>query len=414
VKHSIRTKLSALRDSGEVKTGRELVNSLNNSKEMDLFPGEAFVSQTPYGNCYLRELSFPLAYRHGNSTLSGLLNCSGNDFALPSANQGLECFNPQQALFLDIETTGLSGGTGTWVFLIGIGWLEEKQFRMRQYFMRRPMEERAMLSHLARTAANYPALITFNGKMFDLPLIQSRQTLTGFKHINPAMHLDLLQFARIFWKKRLSSRALRSIEENILGFKRSDDIPGYEIPAVYFEYLKQGETKRLKKVFQHNVLDILSMATLVERIALLAAAKGVEHPAEALTLGRLCLKAGRTDEGIRHLRSATSTNTPDPLAEEAALTLSFHFKQQGQWREALEIWANLIAKGTHNPTAFVELAKYYEHYCRQYQAAFELTEQALRLSILQDNYSRGSQLSVDALRHRLQRLKRRLSVSDSC
>jgi uncharacterized protein len=408
VKRDLRSRLTELRRSGEVQTGRQLADALQTSRSNDLFPGEGREEETAFGRCYMRELKYPLDHQHGNSNLGGFL-CCGPELALPSRDLGLNSFSPQRSLFLDIETTGLSGGTGTWAFLIGLGWLEENHFLLRQYFLRRPAEERAVLSHFAGLAAGFPAMVTFNGKMFDLPLIQTRQMLTGFRQITPPLHLDLLQCARVLWKRRLSSRSLRSLEEELLGLQRYNDIPGAEIPAVYFEYLRRGKTKQLKQVFQHNVLDILSMVTLLERIARLAAGERVEHPAEALALGQLCLRAGRTDEGINYLREASSGNII-LLAEEAALELSFHFKRQGKWGDAAAIWQESVENKSANPTAYVELAKYYEHRCRKYRPALELTEQALNISSGSLDIPVSSELSRAALQHRKQRLQRRLAL----
>ncbi len=410
MKRNLRSRLTELRRTGEVKTGRQLAESLRAGKSSNLFPGEGREEETAFGQCYLRELTFPLDHRHGGSKLSGILSCCGPELALPARDSKLNSFNPQNSLFLDIETTGLSGGTGTWAFLIGLGWLTGDHFLLRQYFLRRPAEERAVLSHFAEAAAGFPTMVTFNGKLFDLPLIQTRQMLAGFRHTEPTQHLDLLQCARILWKKRLPSRSLHSLEEALLGLHRSDDIPGAEIPAVYFDYLRRGKTANLKKVFQHNVLDILSMVTLLERVSRLAAGQRIEHPGEALALGQLCLHSGRTEEGLSYLREA-SYSSLTPLAEEAALELSLYFKRQGNWAEAVSIWQESVKKNSANPAAYIELAKYFEHRCGEYQSALELTKQALALIAYDRNISLGSEFNPDALQHRINRLSRRLSSS---
>lgn len=410
MKRDLRSRLSELHRTGEVKTGRQLAENLKKGEGLNLFPGEGREEDTAFGQCYLRELIFPLEHRHGSSTLSGVLNCCGPDLALPARDSGFKNFNPRKSLFLDIETSGLSGGTGTWAFLIGLGWLEGDHFLLRQYFLRRPAEERAVLSHFSEAAAGFPVMVTFNGKLFDLPLIQTRQMLSGFRHTVPAQHLDLLQCARLLWKKRLPSRSLRSLEEDLLGLHRYDDIPGAEIPAVYFDYLRRGKTANLKKVFQHNVLDILSMVTLLERISNLAAGRMIEHPGEALALGQLCLQSGRTEEGVNFLREASYSGAV-PLAEEAALELSIYFKRQSNWAEAVTIWRELIKNNSANPTAYIELAKYYEHRCGEYRSALELTRQAIAIANCDSRISHNSEFTRDALQHRINRLIRRLSCS---
>jgi len=409
VKRDLGSRLSALRGSGEIKTGRQMAEDLEKAAREDLFPGEGREEKTAYGPCYLREIRFPLDHKHGGSTLAGFLSCFGPELALAARDEKLCDFNPGASIFLDIETTGLSGGTGTWAFLIGLGWAEGHHFILRQYFLRRPGEERAILSHLNNSLSGYQALITFNGKQFDLPLIRTRQTIAGFNPAEPGQHLDLLQCARTLWRKRLASRSLRSIEETLLELKRTGDIPGAEIPEVYFNYLRRGETGLLKKVFHHNVLDILSMVTLLERVYRTAAGQLAKHPAEALALGSFCLESGRSSEGIEYLREASS-HFPDPLAEEAALKLSLHFKRQGRWQEAIKIWKEAAANNPLSIPALVELAKYYEHKEGRFQTALELTEKALTLARTNQNgFSGGSrEFNTRGLMHRRDRLNRRL------
>ncbi len=412
MKRTLRSRLSEMQRTGEVKTGRQLADSLQANQGTDLFPdlpGEASLGETPFGPCYMREIKYPLGYRHGGMSLAGVLSCREGDLTLCAGDSALRSFDPRQALFLDTETTGLSGGAGTWAFLIGLGWLEGNHFMTRQYFLRRPAEERAILSHFAAMASEFPTLVTFNGKMFDLPLIQTRQTLAGFRQTIPPRHLDLLHCARLLWKNRLASRSLRSLEEALLGLQRSDDIPGAEIPAVYFDFLRRGKTEQLKKVFRHNILDILSMVTLLERVSSLSAGRLVEHPAEALAMGRLCLRSGRTGRGEAYLREAAGCSLA-PLAEEAALELALHYKREGKWAEAELIWQNAVKSNPANPAPYIELAKYYEHRLGDYRAAIKLTGQAAALAAGADRGTPpAGELSVPALQHRLNRLRRRLS-----
>jgi uncharacterized protein len=403
VKGDIKSRLELFRQSGELKSGRQFAAEQINNQRDHLFPGEGREEETAFGLCYMRELKFPLEHRHGDRMLGGLLSCCSANLSLPARSSNLDLFDPCKALFLDIETTGLAGGTGTWAFLIGVGRVEEDTFLLRQYFLRRPAEERAILSHFATEAAAFPTLITFNGKLFDLPLIQTRQLLSGFRQTEPELHLDLLHCARLLWKNRLKSRSLRSLEESLLGLHRYDDIPGAEIPAVYFDYLRRGKTDQLKVVFRHNVLDILSMVTLLERIALLGSGSGIEHPAEALALGRLCLSAGRTAEGLSYLKAAAAINKAS-LSVEASLELARCLKKEGSWPEAASIWQGIVDDGSANLTAYVELAKYYEHRRRDYLPAHELTAKALALSEKAHGRKAGGELGKEALSHRLKRL----------
>jgi uncharacterized protein len=409
MKGNLQARLNQLRQSGEIITGRQLSKEQHRTNSDPLFPGEEREEETAFGRCYIRELKYPLEHIHGSSALYGILSCCGSNLSLTARDNRLDNFDPCRSIFLDIETTGLAGGTGTWAFLIGVGWVEQNYFLLRQYFLRRPAEERAILSHFAAEAAAYPTLITFNGKLFDLPLIQTRQLLSGFRQTEPQIHLDLLHCARTLWKKRLPSRSLRSLEESLLGLRRYDDIPGAEIPAVYFDYLRRGKTDRLKTVFHHNVLDILSMVTLLERISLLGSGQLVEHPAEALALGRLFMAAGKIEEGTSYLYDAAKSG-PGELADEAALTLAFYHKRAGRWFEAVEIWHKLAVKDQANSVALIELAKYYEHRIRDYKAALDLTTRALFLLTKPHCIESSSgELSRNALLHRQNRLEKRIS-----
>ncbi len=407
MKRDVKSRLAEMRRTGEIKTGRQLAETLKTTTEDRLFPGEGREAQTTFGPCYMRELRFPLEHLHGNSRLKGMLSCRGSHLALPARDNSLDGFDPRKSVFLDIETTGLSGGTGTWAFLIGLGMLEQDHFLLRQYFLRRPTEERSILSHFAAEADQYQTMITFNGKLFDLPLIQTRQLLAGFKQTVPIQHLDLLQCARTLWKKRLASRSLRSIEESLLGLRRFGDIPGAEIPAVYFDYLRRGKTAQLKQVFHHNVLDILSMVTLLERVSCLGAGEKIEHPAEALALGKLCLEAGRAAEGLEHLKAAAVTGS-NAAAEEAALALALYHKRAGRWPQAVEIWQRMAAADQPNPAALIALAKYYEHQAGEYKKALDLTVTALEM-IKPNTFQQpaSGELSKEALLHRKARLLRK-------
>ncbi len=409
MKKDLGARLSTMRQTGEIKTGRQVAGNLEKQKTKGLFPGQENEVDTRFGHCYYRELRYPLDHLHGKSKLSGILGCSGPELALLSRDNTLEEFDPKKSVFIDVETTGLAGGTGTWAFLIGLGRLEADSFLLRQYFLRKPGEEKAILSHFNESISGFPAMISFNGKLFDLPLLQTRQMLAGTAVSEPRQHLDLLQCARVLWKKRLASRSLHSLEEALLGLQRRDDIPGAEIPEVYFNYLRRGNTDQLKKVFEHNVLDILSMVTLLERVHLTACGTTLEHPAETLALGCLCLEEGEVERGLGYLRE-TAGSSNAPLAEEASLELSLYYKKKGNWEEAVNIWQEALKNNPANLRAYIELAKYFEHRCHEYQTALDLTKKALAAARLNrdTHFNRIKDLRIEALQHRLNRLRRRL------
>ncbi len=403
MRDKLRSRLERLRRSGELAPAQPAVSPPEDRhrEEHFLFPGEESQERTASGCCYLRQLSFPLEQRHGDYTLGKGLDCRGSDLSLPARDHSLQALDPQRYLFLDIETTGLSGGTGTWVFMIGLGWLSQGSFNIRQYFLRHPAEERAMLHHFAAFAAPFGGLVTFNGKAFDLPLIQTRQMLRKTPQTAPREHLDLLICARSLWRKRFPSRRLSFLEEALLGFQRRDDIPGAEIPGVYFSYLRRGETGRLRKVFEHNVYDILSMAGLLGRVASTVASERPAHPAESYALGRLYHEAGHIEKAQGYYCQVSG----GALGQAALLQRALIHKRHGEWVEAAALWQELARRENDHPEACVELAKYYEHRVRDYRTALHWSSRALAGSHRRGGSPYSSPLHPAALQHRINRLK---------
>lgn len=165
-------------------------------------------------------------------------------------------------VFWDTETIGL-GGPGTYVFLVGLGYLEDDAFVVRQHFIRSPDEEPAMLSAIAEALPQWPTMTTFNGASFDLPLLRARMKAHDVKmDLHEVLHCDLLYGARRLWQRRLPNCKLQTLEEHILGFKREGDVPSAKVPQMYFDYLDTGDLASLDGVFHHNVLDIISLAGL--------------------------------------------------------------------------------------------------------------------------------------------------------
>ncbi len=169
----------------------------------------------------------------------------------------------RRMVFWDTETTGL-GGPDTYVFLVGLGYLEDDAFVVRQHFIRSPDEEPAMLHAVADSLPQWPTMTTFNGVSFDLPLLRTRMKAHDIKlDVSDVLHCDLLYGARRLWQRRLPNCRLQTLEEHILEFKRQDDVPSAEVPGMYFEYLETGDLAGLEGVFHHNVLDIISLAGLM-------------------------------------------------------------------------------------------------------------------------------------------------------
>src|SRR5947208_8106614 len=212
------------------------------------------------------ERLFPAHKRHGVADI-GALSEMPHDFLDAVSENDIRSVPPHRWAFLDTETTGLAGGSGTYAFLVGVGRITAEGFRVRQFFMRDYVEERSSLAALEEHLKDFDVLITYNGKSYDQPLLETRFRMNRMKAPFGALnHLDLLYGARRLWKLRLENCRLIQLEEHILGFVREGDLPGDLIPYVYFEYIRSREAHRMVPVFHHNAMDILTLACLTGKI----------------------------------------------------------------------------------------------------------------------------------------------------
>ena len=219
------------------------------------------------GRCFVAEERYALAFRHGDLALGEVFTVPERVWQSAATGADARPLDMRRAVFVDIETTGLARGSGTYAFLVGVGAFEGDEFVLRQFFMPDYADEDAMLALLAGALRDNGGLVTFNGRTFDWPIIQTRYILGRREPPCDGLpHLDLLHLARRLWRRSLASCALSSLEEHVLHIGRSSsDVPGYLIPALYQDYLERGVTGPLADVFYHNLIDILSLVTLAAR-----------------------------------------------------------------------------------------------------------------------------------------------------
>ena len=361
-----------------------------------------FIS-TPFGDSFMRENYFSRDYRCGEVELFQIFQSSAKTISSLARDDRLKEIDINKTIFLDTETTGLAGGAGTYIFLAGVGYFEGDRFCVRQYFMRDYNEERALLSALNDLLANFKAVVTYNGKTFDLPLMESRYIMSGMKMslVDP-YHFDLLYPARRLWKRRLESCSLSTVEREILKVSRDDDVPGYLIPEIYFKYLRTKDARAIKQVFEHNLQDILSLVALVSRMCFLVEdpLNNTEYGMDIFSIGKLFDEEKRYDQSTHYYTEALKHN----LAEEEILEIlrlsSFAYKRQGKWEKAEEIWKKIIER---NPEfiyyPYEELAKYYEHHLKDYQKAEMVVEEARNIE--ENIFLR------EKLQYRLNRIKKK-------
>jgi uncharacterized protein YprB with RNaseH-like and TPR domain len=359
---------------------------------------------TSHGRLLVARYEYQLHHSHGQLPLRSALEAPPDVLRLLSRQSPSESA-PKRLLYLDTETTGLAGGTGTYAFLVGAGFFEGDRFVLAQYFMRDLDEEPALISAMAALLADFDGVVTYNGRGFDLPLLETRFILSRRPWPQHLSHLDLLPPARRLWSSRLPDCRLGTIEARVLGLERIDDVPGALIPSLYFHYLRSRRAEALQSVFEHNRLDVLSLVTLTGWVArALADPEGLDlAPEEYVGLGRLWEGADEA-RGARCYQAALSRGIGSPLRERLLLWLGRRAKREGLWPEALALWEAAIAEGSgFDPRPWEEIAKYYEHWRRDLAAAHRVAAQVHALAERED----APEAVRAALAHRLSRLARR-------
>jgi uncharacterized protein YprB with RNaseH-like and TPR domain len=342
------------------------------------------VVKTALGEHFETERVWERHRRHGSIDISDLAGLP--DDLLESLSGGaVSRAHPGKWAFLDTETTGLAGGSGTYAFLIGVGSIDSTGFRLRQFFMRDYGEEPSLLRRLDEYLAQFDVLITYNGKAYDQPLLETRFRMSRARHpFDRLQHLDLLFGARRLWKLRLDSCRLVDLESQILGVEREGDLPGEMIPYCYFDFLRTKQAFKVVPIFHHNAIDILSLACLTAIVPFAYRRPEdapLRHGPDLIGLARWLEKSGRDDEALRLFRRAVDLGLPDAILFRALWDISALERRAGRHDAALAVVAELA--GCRNPyraRALEALAKHYEHRERNYAMALEFTRTALSLS----------------------------------
>jgi len=358
--------------------------------------------------------------------------------------------DPEQWLFLDTETTGLAGGTGTYAFLVGLAWWDAGGLQVEQFFMRDLDEEHSLLLELSERMAKRPVLVTFNGKSFDWPLLETRYRMTrAIRSNTPQAHLDLLHPARQIWKLRLGSVRLKDLERHVLAgdgraldWTRHEDIDSSLIPQMYFDYLRGGSGEPLAGVFRHNQMDLRGLAALAGKIfTLLDSGNGIasaahpdsHDPIEVVGVSRILRRRGHSSRARELYESALRAGLPRPVERLAQAELAHLAKRELDYARAASLWDELrkppkpgkrgkiaILRGDAEKglaaaiEAAEQLAIYYEHREKQPQRAAEL----VRAAIVELRDARQNEAIAEAratqmesrLAHRLARLERRCAA----
>jgi uncharacterized protein YprB with RNaseH-like and TPR domain len=372
----LRRRIAAL-DKKWKDAGPDLGVAARRAEALEMLPGR--VLDTADGKLRVVSETLPRGTGHGRYPIGGFADDPARLEALALLYRLRAAPRPERLVFLDTETTGLAGGAGTLPFLVGLAWLDGGDVHLEQLFLDHPRDEAALVAHLRERLARFDHAVTYNGRAFDVPLLQNRFVLHRTPWPELETSLDLLPGARRLHRRHLDDRSLGSIERNVLGFHRDDDVPGSEIPGIYHRFLLTGRPERLADVVRHNAWDVVAMAALLGLQAGLLAAPDAEHgldPGVDLALGELRYARHDFAAAVRHLERAV--RRAEPLARrpaagdvwvESLVWLARAHRRQGRHEESAACWRRILAVLPDHGVAHLGLAKHLEHRTREYARA---------------------------------------------
>lgn len=359
---------------------------------------------TAAGDIFRAEYIQSLNEIYGNIDISAVHDLDSRAFAeiydLPDSGCSVE-----DLLFIDTETTGLSNTGGTLAFLVGLAWVDKMNFVVHQYFVDQPIHEEGMLELLAVEMDRRPVLVSFNGKSYDLPLLRHRFIMNRLPvPEGTRAHIDLLHASRALWKYRLSNCRLSRLEEEVLGLKRHEDIPGELIPGIYFDYLRQNKKELLEQVFIHNRYDMISLlALLIEIYRLNGRDPDVKDALVNYARARIDLRKDRPGRGVKFFQEVLRSDISPGRRQRVMVELAAVHKKEKELEKAVSIWEELTElSNSFCLEAGVELAKYHEHKSGNLNKALKTTEKLIEALPAYLENRRGELL------HRSKRIRRKL------
>jgi uncharacterized protein YprB with RNaseH-like and TPR domain len=361
---------------------RKMADILQNSAFLPAAPRPAQSRSSPDGGSalpFVREerASGPLFRRHqvlspshhvGRMPVDAAASSRPELLGLLALDPQVSASDPRRALYFDTETTGLGGGAGVLAFLVGLAWFDDElRLHAEQFLLRSPAEELPFLEALSERVNSADLLVSYNGKAFDLPLLNGRMVMNRRPRLPERAHLDLLHIARRLHKARLGACRLISLESEVLGFVRGPDIAGIDIAPRYAHFLRSGDDSVLEDVIEHNAWDVVSMAALV---ALYGEPFDLLHERDLLGLAHTLKRARAYDDAERAAVVAFSRGAgPDARRAHGEIA-----KARGDRAQAL-VHFEAFAAEVDDPAVRLELAKLYEHHVRAPISALGWVEQ---------------------------------------
>jgi len=365
----------------------------------------------------LFENGFSIDAHYGKIKISSGLEIRGDILSCLSQEAAFKDLDLSTALFIDLETTGLSGGAGVVPFNVGLGYYRDDKFYVAQFFLGELAEEERMIQELAQffKDMDFQSVVTYNGKSFDIPLLETRFIL--YRHpfvLSELPHLDFLYAARRLWSHKYESCRLYHLALELVQVDRSEDIPSAEIPWRYFQYLQTGNFELIEPILYHNKEDILSLLAVV----IIGAHIFSEDPElcvgdsmDFYGAGKVMENIGDVERSVQFFQRALGGNLSDEVTLEAKKRLSSHFKRNDEWEKAVPLWEEITSSRVVTPAqlySFRELAMYLEHKLKNYEEAKRVAEEGFVLSAgVSSYYERDFSYRLERLRRKIRKQKQK-------
>ncbi|MBP2241327.1 uncharacterized protein YprB with RNaseH-like and TPR domain [Cytobacillus eiseniae] len=372
---------------------------------------------TPYyfeGNyCLIREVVYPIQQMHGNYSFSQFIDAveawnhhGGVNHPLSAAG-----FQAENFFFFDTETTGLGGGVGNSIFILGHASLSNNSIHLKQHILPQPGAEVPLYKSFLESA-DYTTMATYNGKSFDWPQVKTQHTLirNHLPKLPEFGHFDLYHASRRMWKHKLERLKLAIVEKEVLGIARKDDLPGFLAPMIYFDFVENKDPQGMLSILKHNEIDILSLITLYTHLSFQILGLDKKQSAhEKYEVGRWFSQIGEASEAKQAFMHVSKGNGVEAMKAKHAL--AFENKKQRNWQAAIDLWKEVVNEGEGMLIieACIELAKIYEHREKNFTDAIAFTKKAEKSlqQIIQEDQIKIS-ISLDDLTKRSDRLSRKI------
>ncbi|RPI02926.1 MAG: hypothetical protein EHM72_02880 [Calditrichaeota bacterium] len=367
-----------------------------------------------FGTFWQRDKEFNAEFEYGQCTIGDFIRLPASKLALIAGSVDYQNLIPEDLIFIDTETTGLAGGTGTYVFLVGLAFVQDQTLQLQQYLMPDLRHEKAMLTEIERILQKKKCLISYNGKAYDIPLLKTRMTLNRMSFPFESMnHIDLLYVVRRLWKKKLASCSLDSVERTVAGITRINDVSGSIIPSIYLDFLRNRSIAPLIPVLKHNVQDLLTMSAILVLISRLFEDDVSVLSGDPVWIFRMLCKTNQDHQALMIGSESSAIKFKRSDLNSLMIEKAKLLKRQRRFLEAVELWNSCISTSLIMEEAYRELAMFYEHVAGDFDRAMTIVQAfKQRIEIHRELYPDSTRSFDEQWQNRFNRLSMKISSRD--